>query len=274
MTKNLLLAANRGGYKPKFGVTAVFKCTRGSGRCSRLEPPRALGSILSFHSFLAHTVEVEHHKLAMASSNPKAEARCSVIDEDDEDDAKSMAELSDSPGHDALTSRFKAIQDSIWLSQDSVKTQERARSGMTTEMRMTFLDCLRRYPKAVGWSLLLISTVIMEAYDKLLITGLFALPAFGRQYGEPSSTPAAAEISPGWQMALQNASIIAEIVGLLAFGLVTGVTGYRPIMWACLAWICVAVFPAVFADNLATLLISQVLLGRCPLYLEARVLLT
>ncbi|KAM4060217.1 major facilitator superfamily protein [Hirsutella rhossiliensis] len=206
----------------------------------------------------------------MASSDPKAEAHFNVVVDDY--DAKSMSDFStttESPGagQHSSAARFKAIQDSIWLSQQSassVKAQERARSGMTTEKRMTFFDCLRCYPKAVGWSLLLIATVIMEAYDKLLITGLFALPTFTRKYGDPlqsSGTAIESEISPTWQMALQNASILAEIVGLFAFGFVASITGYRPIMFICLAWICLAVFPAVFADNLETLLASQVLLG-------------
>lgn len=203
--------------------------------------------------------------MATVSPTPKTDAV------DEADAASSSSDLSSAPDSpDGWTQKSTAVHCSPWRSQQSATMQERARSAMHREKQMTCLDCLRRYPKAVCWSMLLIATVIMEAYDKLLVTGLFALPTFSQRFGEPvpaskASAPAKFEISPTWQMALQNSSIVTEISGLLAFWLVSKATGYRPMLFVCLAWICVAVFPAVTAANLGTLLASQVLLGKvCP----------
>ncbi|KAH6874071.1 general substrate transporter [Thelonectria olida] len=135
------------------------------------------------------------------------------------------------------------------------------------ERELTFLRCCRQYPKAMAWSLLLFCTVVMEAYDKSLIMGLFAFPAFQQKYGTPSKPLAQSpeeqrfEISPGWQMGLQNAAVVCEIIGLLAYGYITYVIGYRKTMIGSLLWMCAAVFPAFFATDIRILLVAQALCG-------------
>ncbi|KAK2684409.1 hypothetical protein QWA68_016865 [Fusarium oxysporum] len=135
------------------------------------------------------------------------------------------------------------------------------------ERDLTFLGCCRQYPKAVAWSLLLFCTVVMEAYGKSLISGFIAFPAFQRRYGSPTRPLAHSpqeqhyEISPSWQMGLQNAAMVCEIIGLLAHGYITYIIGYRKMMIASLLWMCGAVFPAFFATNLWLLLAGQALCG-------------
>jgi SP family general alpha glucoside:H+ symporter-like MFS transporter len=80
----------------------------------------------------------------------------------------------------------------------------------------------------------------------------------------PPGTPADEqmyEISPSWQMGLQNAAIVCEIIGLLAHGYLTDLIGYRKMMLVSLFWMCIAVFPAFFADSIGVLLTSQALSG-------------
>ncbi|KAJ6436507.1 putative AC9 transposase [Purpureocillium lavendulum] len=107
----------------------------------------------------------------------------------------------------------------------------------------------------------------MEGYDKSLIVGFFALPAFKRKYGQRTQPLVASadgglyEISPEWQMGLQNSALACEIVGLLAHGYITYVIGYRKMMIASLLWLCVAVVPAFFASNITILLVSQAFCG-------------
>ncbi|KAF5022603.1 hypothetical protein F66182_5349 [Fusarium sp. NRRL 66182] len=153
----------------------------------------------------------------------------------------------------------------LWLpsSHASDSTTRRVYRGFTDEKEATFFACCRQYPKAVGWSLLLFLTVVMEAYDKSLITGLFAFPAFRRKYGQLTSALDGQiyEISPSWQMGLQNAAIACEIIGLLAHGWFTDLIGYRKMMLIALFWMCIAVFPAFFADSIGVLLTSQALAG-------------
>jgi SP family general alpha glucoside:H+ symporter-like MFS transporter len=51
------------------------------------------------------------------------------------------------------------------------------------EQTMTLWQGLRLYPKAVAWSVLLSSTLIMEGYDLALLGTLYASPAFNQKYG-------------------------------------------------------------------------------------------
>jgi SP family general alpha glucoside:H+ symporter-like MFS transporter len=113
----------------------------------------------------------------------------------------------------------------------------------------------------------------MEAYGKSLISGYMALPAFQRRYGTPVESSAEHsgeqhyEISPAWQMGLQNAAIACETIGLLAHGYVTYVIGYRKMLIICLLWLMIAVFPSFFAANIAVLAVGQALSGNDdPLY--------
>ncbi|KAF4341749.1 general alpha-glucoside permease [Fusarium beomiforme] len=162
------------------------------------------------------------------------------------------------------------IDSPIWLpprSSSSDGVGARIHRGLATEKEMTLLRCCRHFPKAIIWSLLLFLTVVMEAYDKSLISGFFAFPSFRRKYGEPRLPSSDYqgrqdfEISPMWQMGLQNASVSCEIIGLLTNGYISYMIGYRKMMIAALIWLCLAIFPAFFAHNIALLLASQALCG-------------
>lgn len=160
--------------------------------------------------------------------------------------------------------------DTFWFPRSSSvsdDTPQKIRRGFNTEKDMTFLTCCRQYPKAIGWSLVLFLTIVMEAYDKSLISGFLAFPAFRRKYGQKmpilgtSLDDLEYEIPPAWQIGLQNAAFVCEIIGLLLHGYITYIIGYRKVMIGSLLWLCLSVFPAVFAKNITTLLISQALSG-------------
>ncbi|KAF5577025.1 general alpha-glucoside permease [Fusarium pseudoanthophilum] len=160
------------------------------------------------------------------------------------------------------------LDSPIWLPRRSTSSGgvgARIHRGLANEKEMTLLSCCRHFPKAIMWSFLLFLTVVMEAYDKSLISGFLAFPSFRRRYGEPRLPLTVVvgeqdyEISPLWQMGLQNAAVGCEIIGLLAHGYISYAIGYRKMMIVALVWMCLAVFPAVFAHNIALLLASQAL---------------
>jgi MFS transporter, SP family, general alpha glucoside:H+ symporter len=163
-----------------------------------------------------------------------------------------------------------AVNSILWLpraSTSSSGTGARVQRGLTAEKEMSLLDCCKKYPKAISWSILLFLTVVMEAYDKSLISGFIAFPAFRRQYGEPrlqlTKYPEAQdyEISPLWQMGLQNAAVACEIIGLLAHGYLTYIIGYRRMMMIALAWLSLAILPAFFAPTIGVMVTAQALCG-------------
>ncbi|KAF5007856.1 hypothetical protein FDECE_5771 [Fusarium decemcellulare] len=153
------------------------------------------------------------------------------------------------------------------ISVSSHDLPDHVRQTLHKERQLTFFGCCRQYPKAVAWSLLLFCTIIMEAFDKSLIQAFIAFPPFRRRYGtlvtdvDDPSGEQHYEISPTWQMGLQNAAIACEIVGLLAHGYITDVLGYRKMLVLCLIWLMIAIFASFFASSIAMLAVGQALCG-------------
>ncbi len=52
------------------------------------------------------------------------------------------------------------------------------------EHNMTVREAIRRYPKAIMWSVLVSSAIVMEGYDVILVESFMVQPAFSRKYGE------------------------------------------------------------------------------------------
>lgn len=59
-----------------------------------------------------------------------------------------------------------------------------ATRAVNTETHMSLLKAIKVYPKAVGWSVLLSTAVVMEGFDLSLINSFFAYTSFRQQYGE------------------------------------------------------------------------------------------
>lgn len=153
------------------------------------------------------------------------------------------------------------------ISVSSNDIPDHVRRTLQRERQVTFWGTCRQYPKAVAWSLMLFCTIIMEAFDKSLIQGFIAFPPFRRRYGTPITNvddPTITqdyEISPTWQMGLQNAAIACEIVGLLAHGYITYLIGYRKMLVLCMVWLMIAIFASFFANSIAMLAVGQALCG-------------
>lgn len=125
---------------------------------------------------------------------------------------------------------------------------------------MTLLQGLGLYPKAVAWSLLISTCIVMEGYDISLVNNFYAFPQFSRKYGEPLKD-GTYEIPAPWQAGLSNGAQVGEIIGLFINGFVSERFGYRYTVLACLAL--VTAFTAVFftAPNVETLLVAEILCG-------------
>lgn len=71
--------------------------------------------------------------------------------------------------------------------QDSVhvaKTTNNAKSAADAEHKMTLLQGIRTYPKAIAWSVLISTCIAMEGYDISLVNNFYAFPQFTKKYGE------------------------------------------------------------------------------------------
>lgn len=58
-----------------------------------------------------------------------------------------------------------------------------AKAATEKERNMTLLQGIKLYPKAVAWSLLISTCIVMEGYDISLISNFYAFRQFNRKYG-------------------------------------------------------------------------------------------
>ncbi|OCF32333.1 MFS transporter, SP family, general alpha glucoside:H+ symporter [Kwoniella heveanensis CBS 569] len=135
-----------------------------------------------------------------------------------------------------------------------------ARAAAEAEKTMTLRQGIARYPKAVGWSILLSTALVMEGFDIVLIANFYALPQFTQRYGiqlpDGSYT-----ITAAWQAGLSNGGNVGQIIGLAINGWASERFGYRKTMIAALSMMIVAIFIPFFAKNIETLLVGQIFCG-------------
>lgn len=89
-----------------------------------------------------------------------------------------MAKDDISPAGNALTDIER--QDSVHMA----KATNNAKSAADAEHKMTLLQGIRTYPKAIAWSVLISTCIAMEGYDISLVNNFYAFPQFTKKYGE------------------------------------------------------------------------------------------
>ncbi|KAK0728793.1 hypothetical protein B0T26DRAFT_673266 [Lasiosphaeria miniovina] len=135
-----------------------------------------------------------------------------------------------------------------------------AKNATQREQSMTLMQGVRLYPKAIAWSVLISTCIVMEGYDVCLINNFYAFPQFKKKYGEqlPNGDW---EVSAPWQAGLSNGANVGELIGLLINGWVSERFGYRYTLMVSLTLI--IAWTALFftAQNVQTLLAAEILCG-------------
>ena len=139
-------------------------------------------------------------------------------------------------------------------------TKQAAKQASTDEHELSLRQAIRLYPKAVVWSVLLSTSIVMEGYDIVLISSFFAQPAFSRKYGHCDAT-GECQVTASWQNGLGNAVSVGTIIGAFANGYFCQRFGYRPVLLTSLVFICAFIFISFFAPSLPVLLVGQFLCG-------------
>ncbi|KAM3064726.1 hypothetical protein ACMFMF_011789 [Clarireedia jacksonii] len=129
------------------------------------------------------------------------------------------------------------------------------------EHELTVWQAFRTHKKAIIWSLLVSTAIIMEGYDIVLINSFFAQTAFARKYGDYIPSTNSYQISASWQAGLGNAVGIGTIIGAFANGFFTHKLGYRTVLLASLTSMVGFIFITFFAPNLPVLLVGELLCG-------------
>jgi hypothetical protein len=145
------------------------------------------------------------------------------------------------------------------------RVSDNAREGIEKERRMSFASGCRMYPRAILWSVLLSLTIVMIAYQKMMVGGSFGTPAFQRQFGKlvpvPGEKGESYELSAPWQAALVNAAYATETIALLLNGILTDRYGYKKVLIGALVFDNLTILVSFFATNREVLLASQILSG-------------
>ena len=86
------------------------------------------------------------------------------------------------------------------ISPEVAERNTEAKGAVEVEKAMTLTQAIKLYPKAVGWSVLLSTAIVMEGYDLSLLGSFYAFPPFAERYGVlvPGSNP------PSYQVGSDN----------------------------------------------------------------------
>lgn len=136
-----------------------------------------------------------------------------------------------------------------------------AQTAADAERQMTLWQAIKTYPKAIGWSFLLSSTLIMEGYDLALLGNLYASPAFNRKYGVYDADHNNYQVSAAWQSGLSNGARAGEIIGLIIAGWTADRYGYKNTTLGFLVMMMAFIFVLFFAPNVKVLVVGEVLCG-------------
>ena len=167
---------------------------------------------------------------------------------------------------DATSEDSRAIDPAIRADQDVTESKAAnavvgfAKAAAEQEQSMTLLEGIRLYPKAIMWSVLISTCIVMEGYDVCLINNFYAFDQFNRKYG--SQLPNGDyQVSAAWQSGLSNGANCGELIGLLLNGWISERFGYRYTVIGCLGL--VAAFVSIFftAQNTVALLMAEILCG-------------
>lgn len=139
-----------------------------------------------------------------------------------------------------------------------------ARLATEKEHRMTLWQGLRLYPKAIAWSVLISTCIVMEGYDISLVNNFYAFPQFNQKYGVPITAADGSvtyQVPASWQAGLSNGAVVGEIIGLLINGYVSERFGYRYTVIFCL--VLIIAFTAIFftAQTVVHLQVAEILCG-------------
>ena len=136
-----------------------------------------------------------------------------------------------------------------------------AREAREKESQLSIRDALRLYPKAVAFSLIFSTAVIMEGYDLSLMGSFFGFPPFKDRYGTADDPEGGRLITAPWQSGIQNGVQVGSIIGLYLNGIVSDKIGYKKTMFGALILMIAFIFLPFFATNIQTILAGAVLQG-------------
>jgi len=164
------------------------------------------------------------------------------------------------PAGTALKPSDTAIRKMSVVHNDLPQLLQEAKEATTSEKQMSIMQAFRTYPKAVMFSMILSTAIVMEGYDVVLLANFYAFPAFTRKYGVLTKD-GTYQVPARWQAGLSNGAGVGEILGLFINGIVSERFGYRKTMIVSLFAVICFIFIPFFAKDLIDLQVGEILCG-------------
>ncbi|MGH7963779.1 MAG: MFS transporter, partial [Candidatus Binatia bacterium] len=152
--------------------------------------------------------------------------------------------------HDLSKVDTEHIDDIIYAAQ--IRTE--------VEKTMGIWQSMKKYPKAIAYSMILSFCLVMEGYDTSLIGSFFGLPQFRQRFGVQLKN-GDWQVTSAWMSGLQNGAQVGQICGLMIAGLIAERYGYKKTLLGSLMMVIAFVFLFFFAQNIGYLFAAEVLCG-------------
>ncbi|KAH9893693.1 general substrate transporter [Xylariomycetidae sp. FL2044] len=128
------------------------------------------------------------------------------------------------------------------------------------EHAITFVEAIKLYPKAVGWSMFVSIGVIMLAFDPQIIGNMFAMEQFQKDFGVAHENGEYV-IPASWQTGLSMGNPLGQVVGALFSAYPMELFGRKWTFFGCIGLTAGLVFIQFFARSLEVLLVGELLGG-------------
>ncbi|KIX06842.1 uncharacterized protein Z518_04818 [Rhinocladiella mackenziei CBS 650.93] len=158
----------------------------------------------------------------------------------------------------ANDSTFRHLSTSV---PNLAEVTRNAKSATNLQHSQGVLESIKRYPKAVMFSMALSLCLVMEGYDLALLQNFYGLPQFNRKFGVRVGDTDDYQLTSSWQSGLQNGAQVGQIAGLAIAGAIADHVGYKKTLLGAQFLMICFIFLFFFAQNVGMLFAAEFLCG-------------
>ncbi|KAI0377241.1 putative MFS alpha-glucoside transporter [Hypomontagnella monticulosa] len=136
-----------------------------------------------------------------------------------------------------------------------------AQQSDADDRKLTVMEAVKKYKKALFWAMFLSTSLIMEGYDLVIITSFYGQTQFKERFGVWDEGTGERLITPEWQSGLSNSALVGQLFGLVVNSWTQDRFGCRLTMMFFMAWMAVVIFIPVFAPSLPVLAFGEAMCG-------------
>ncbi|TAQ83962.1 hypothetical protein B7494_g7721 [Chlorociboria aeruginascens] len=141
-----------------------------------------------------------------------------------------------------------------------------AKDATDREHDISMTQILRLHKKAIAYSLIFSTSIIMEGYDTALMGSFFGFPPFQNRFGtetdmSPDEAAGAKIIAAGWQTAILIGAQTGQLIGLGFEGWIVEKIGFRKTMLGFLTLMAATILIPFFSPGIEMFLVGSLLEG-------------